>query len=1635
MNKILQVYISKMDDEFNWNIIHSLFKGDSQLLVRHHLESFNDFYSSGIFQTFKETNPIRISSRYDPNLARYDPDTNTLNPELGFGEYRSQALIYMGGKDGSKVYYGKPVIYDEGRAHYMYPNEARLRNMTYAMTIHYDVEVEFIDILEEGEMPKAVAPAGIRLTEESSDSEGEYENFKANPRGGVTKEILSSGVDEEGNQQSYEGGGKQPFKKPKIKKTAITPKETGEMRELTEKSMISKNIQKTTSLIEKVYLGRFPIMVQSNFCILAGLSPDLRFEMGECRNDYGGYFIIDGKEKVLISQEKFADNLLDVTKNNSPDADNLATASIRSVSENVSKPIRTLNVHVVAPNSKFSNGNIVVAVPNVRRPVPLFILFRALGILSDKDILTMCLYDLEQNADMLEAFVPSIHEAGGIMTQKSAIDFIAVLTKGKTTETVLEILADYFLPHIGDMNFIKKAYYLGYMINRLISVHLNIEQPTNRDSYKLKRIETPGAIIAELFRESYQLQQKYIHLWYEKVLFFNQDMYEGNLPGLINDHKDFFNNRLVEQWFKKGFKGNWGTQTHTKRIGVLQDMNRLSHVSMLSHLRKTNIPIDSSRKVVGPRLLHASQCGFFDPIDSDGATVGLQKQLSMSVYITKGISREPIIEWLRRKVRLQYVEECPPALLAQYTKVFVNGFWAGCVEDPYHCVNYVKIFRRNGLLPIYMSILFDIRQNTIQIYCDEGRMCRPLIYKGEQGFFFEMTGVDAVIKKKIVENDFTWKDLISGFNEKAEGWDPMKIYELHELYPDVGKETNPFKVERFIQKKAVVEFVDTSEIEGTYIAMKSEDLTISTARDYTHIEIHPSFILGVMCNLIPFPQNNPAARNTFSCGQSRQAVSMYHTNSPVRMDKAAVVLNTPQIPLVKTRFMEYINGEENCYGNNVIVAVMCYTGYNMEDAVLINEAAVKRGLFSTTYYTTYETHEEKVVGSDGKTETEKLFSNIEKTPNVIGTKPGYEYQHLDDFGLVKEGTEVHDKMIMVGMTTMIDKQTGLRKDESKTPKKGQLGLVDKSFVTEGEEGQRIAKVRVREMRLPAIADKMASRSGQKGTIGMVVAEADMPFTSSGMIPDIIVNPHAIPSRMTVGQFVECITGKACALTGHFGDGTAFQASGVAQYAEILMAHRFHSSGNEILYDGTRGGQLEAEIFMGPTYYLRLKHMVKDKINYRPQGPKTALTRQPVSGRANDGGLRIGEMERDVLISHGSNNMLTESMMERSDKYYMAVCNKTGLIAVYNPDKNIFLSPMADGPLKFVGSLAENNLSVDNISRHGRSFSIVRIPYSLKLMIQELQTINVVMRIITDDNIDQIENMTFSKNMNILLNQKGEINIREYTTGLRNLARNGKFEYVLPEKNKFQPVSPDYPQPVSPDYPDSSSSSPSKEGEGEGEDDIFFPKSPEDSPPNSFQPKSPEDSPPNSFQPKSPDYPPPDDLFASPLLSKRGGIANQENVKQYQLGEYVSLNSYQGADNLWQIENLGDEFVTVKKHGGGPGDIQVVEPFSLSPPQPYTPSPMVNSMMPQNIMSAPHLVGGESKPQGTNIFLINGDNNKVDDIAAVPKKSGGDLPLANTPVVIETNTGPSTESNSKKVEEADKGFSIFDTMSNFLVKKV
>jgi len=1099
-----------MENSTIWKIIDKYFVDNPNVLVKHHIESYNDFFKNGIFQIFKEKNPLRIQTQYDDEI----------------GDYRHQCVMYFGGKSGDKIYFGKPVIYDNNESHYMYPNEARLRNMTYGMTVHYDIEIEFINHLRSGEQPNV---PGLELIEGGFKEPQEFEYIKNKTTADLARELelskqldrkQQSGGGEEEEKLEQSGGApnlsddlwsstklvvggvtaprpKGPPKRRKQRKldTELTAAETALFREAIEKSMVAPNVQKETVILEKILLGKFPIMLQSHYCVLSGLPREIRHTMGECRNDVGGYFIIDGKEKTIISQEKFGYNMLNVHEGDGDVV--LCAADITSVSENVSKPIRSLSVRMMAPTASYTFKNIVVKLPNVRAPVPLFILFRALGIVSDKQIITMCLLDLEKYESLIDMFEPSVHDAGGIMTQRTALKYIANLTKYKTTENALEILTDYFLPHVGELNFMQKAYFLGYMVKELLLVHSGMNLPTDRDNYKFKRLELVGSLLNDLFREYYTIQMRQIHLLFEQKITYNRGLYEDNLKGLVyENYKEIFRERVLESGFKKAFKGNWGSQPHTKRVGVIQDLNRLSHNSMMSHLRKTNLPLDSSVKLVGPRALHSTHWGYFDPIDTpDGANIGVHKHLSISAYVTQGYSREPIIQWLREKVDMKLIEDCSPLILSRMTKVFVNGLWAGAIDIPVQTVEKIRLFRRNGLIPTYTSVNFDIGRNTIFIYTDAGRISRPIFYKdNETGkYSFDVEN----IQKKLEAGEFSWNDLISGFNKKTiKGPFLSKIYELNELYENIDSESNPAKLKRFLDEKAIIDYIDASESEGTIIAF-SKDLpkTLENKETrvlYSHLEIHESFIFGMMANLICFPENNPAVRNSFSCGQSKQACSLYHTNHQVRMDKTAVVLVNGQVPLIKTRYMEHINHEENTYGENAIVAIMCYTGYNVEDAVLFNEGALKRGLFRTTYYTTYETHEEK--SNTGGSTIDKVFTNIESEANVVGTKPGYDYSKLDKYGLIRENTPVDDKTVLIGLTTSGSDNKDVKVDASKVPKKGQLGMVDKAFITDGEEGFRIAKIRIREERIPNLGDKMASRTGQKGTVGLIIPEADMPFT-------------------------------------------------------------------------------------------------------------------------------------------------------------------------------------------------------------------------------------------------------------------------------------------------------------------------------------------------------------------------------------------------------------------------------------------------------------------------------------------------------------------------------------------------------------
>ena len=633
------------DPELPWKVIKRLFDDDPQMMVRHHIDSYNDFFGKGIFKIFNERNPIILQKEQNPDTQ----------------EFNLRCELYLGGKNGDKVYFGKPVIYDDDREHYMFPNEARLRNMTYGTTIHYDVDVVF----------KIAEPA---------------------------------------------------------------------------ESGIGTEIKVTTATLERILLGRFPIMIQSNLCILHGLESKARFYMGECKNDHGGYFIIDGKEKTVISQEKFADNMLYIRENNE---DNIYThaADVRTVSEDASKPERTLSVRIVAPTTLLTNKQIVVNIPNVRTPVPLFILMRALGVLSDKDIIEFCLLDLEENASMLDHFIPSIHDANKIFTQEGALKFIATLTKSKTIPQVHDILMNYFLPQVGETNYTQKAYYLGNMVYKLLRVSLKIDQPTDRDSFKFKRIELSGSLIYDLFKEYYALQQQHIRLSMDREYFKDPKKYEKNFIGLIQmNYQEFFRERIVEDGFKKAFKGNWGATEHTKRIGVIQDLNRLSYNSFLSHLRKINLPMDSSAKIVKPRMLHGSQWGMIDPVDSpDGANIGFHKHLAFGTRVTNHCSAYPMIRWLREVAKMHLLEECTRMFLHYTTKVFVNGTWVGAITRPDETVRLIRLHRRTALIPIYISCRWDIQNNEIHIYTDAGRLCRPIFY------IDEYTGRPSYDKEAVLE--------------------------------------------------------------------------------------------------------------------------------------------------------------------------------------------------------------------------------------------------------------------------------------------------------------------------------------------------------------------------------------------------------------------------------------------------------------------------------------------------------------------------------------------------------------------------------------------------------------------------------------------------------------------------------------------------------------------------------------------------------------------------------------------------------------------------------------------------------------------------------------------------------------------
>ena len=1166
-----------------WNIIEAYFQGQQlERFVRHQLESYNNFVGYQIIKTIEMFNPVHIVSEqdFDPNSKKY-----SLEIFITFENFH----IY------------RPQIHENnGAIKLMFPQEARLRNFTYASSMTVDINIKY---------------------------------------------LVRTGSNLENTQTFYKS-------------------------------------------LPGIHIGKLPIMLKSNICVLNQYKHFENTQTGECKFDAGGYFIINGSEKTVLGQERAAENKVycfNVSKNNTKYT---WTAEIKSVPDFKCISPKQINMMISSKNNGFGNA-ISIQIPRVKQPIPLFIVFRALGVLSDKEICEKILLDIdeEKNKSMLEALQASIIESNKYMTKEECIKYITTFVMytpinmdketgaRKKHEFTLDILSNDLFPHCH--NVIQKIYFLGYMTNKLLLASFEIIKQDDRDSYINKRVDLTGTLLNNLFRNYFNKlvkdMEKQIIREINTGSWKSSDNYE-NIINLTNIYK-IIKSTTIENGLKRALStGDFGIKhTNSNKVGVAQVLNRLNYVSSLSHARRIATPTDKSGKLIPPRKLHNTSWGFLCPAETpEGQSVGVVKNLSYMSHITIYSNSLSLYEYVLPNIIAIDAPNLSTYDIYDKVKVFINGSWVGISESPQELYLMLKDKKYKGIINIYTSIVFDYKLKELRICNDSGRLTRPLLRVKDKNILITQN-----IIKKINSGEIKWDDLLTS----------SKIND------------------------SILEYIDPEEQSWSLIATKPKDIVEPTDKIYkfTHCEIHPSTMFGVLASCIPFPEHNQSPRNTYQCAQGKQAMGVYVTNYENRMDKTAYVLNYPMRPLVDTRIMNLIQLNKIPSGTQVIVAIMTHTGYNQEDSLLINKGSVDRGMALTTVYHTEKDEDKQKINGD-----EEIRCKPDST-KTKGMKFG-NYNKVNSKGVIPENTLVENGDIIIAKVTPIKENRNDHtkvikyEDQSKKYKTVEETYIDKNYIDRNGEGYNFAKVRLRTVRKPVIGDKFSSRHGQKGTVGNIIPECDMPFTSKGVRPDIIINPHAIPSRMTIGQLKETVLGKVLVELGLFGDGTSYGEFDVKDICKELLKVGYEAHGNELLYNGLTGEQHECSVFMGPVFYQRLKHMVNDKAHSRSCGPMVNLTRQPAEGRSRDGGLRFGEMERDCMVSHGAARFTRGRMYDASDKYSVFVCKKCGLIASYNDELHIHHCRTCDNRV---------------------DFAYVEIPYACKLLFQELNTMNIAPRLMTD----------------------------------------------------------------------------------------------------------------------------------------------------------------------------------------------------------------------------------------------------------------------------------------------------------------
>ncbi len=941
--------------ELSRELIDRYFRTVSYPYTRHHIDSFDQFLQQDLISIIKSQNPILILK-------------DLINEKTSTYKYKVE--IYVGGENGNAIEIGTPTIslQNTEEVRVLFPNEARLRNLTYASQVYADIIVKIT-----------------------------YTNSA-----GAVQDLSP-------------------------------PPET----------------------FQKMPLFKIPIMLHSRYCILHGKPKEFLREAGECPYDNGGYFIVDGAEKVLITRQEQAFNTLYVTPQTDPKVSVYASISCLSAETRQVKRIAFALMRGIEKDRFNIHPTIQVSLPFVRKTIPLFVLFRALGFQSDEEILKMIFPDFNSPEAklLLPKLQPSIIEGFPFLNSFTAVQYIKTLTKGFSIAHVLDIIKNQLFIHMPNDSY-TQGVFLGDCVRKILRVAEGYDNKTDRDDIRNQRCLTSGFLVQELFNNSYKQWLKAAALAIDKEYNYNKQVLykDENFKNIFSEGNEqkIFLPGILSEMIMRGFKGKWGTGLGEEKTGVLQAMSRLSYVDFMSHCRRVILDFDTGMKLTGPRKLHPSQYGYLCTSETPtGASIGITKNLSIMTGISTASQTAKFSAWLRSIGRVYKAEDVTEQQRVIFVPVYVNGGMFGYTAKPHLLTEVLKSFKRTGCLPYSVSISFSIRDRIVYIYMDAGRPLRPLVWLDK-----------ARVPVDKLKTYPTWRDLVMG-NLEIRRYANLESTEF--IDPLEGK-TN--KLEDYPAALAphtgAIEYIDPYEQNEAYIANNPAYIKPET----THMEVHPSTIMSMMTSLIPFAPHNQSPRNQLSCSQSKQGLSIYATNWRNRFDNTAHVLCYPELPLTRTMYNNYLGEGKMGYGMNIVLAIACWSGYNQEDGIVMNYDAITRGMFRSMAFRSYEAREE----DDEKANTRVRFGNPANIGAWKDLKPGLDYSKLDERGIVKEGEYVDENTVIVG-AYMMSMTGGNISDASKTPQVWTRGRVEKVVVMINNMGLRLVKIRVVQDRMPELGDK------------------------------------------------------------------------------------------------------------------------------------------------------------------------------------------------------------------------------------------------------------------------------------------------------------------------------------------------------------------------------------------------------------------------------------------------------------------------------------------------------------------------------------------------------------------------------------